>query len=152
MADEHTPSFILSDDNGTIELLNGVTFKANDHVNIRFMDTDTGNEYTKNIHLEEKCIVQDTAECEGEPHFFAQYIGWGYIPTGLKPDDCITWIQVADQNYHYYGECETNPPAPVEPPPPLANTGAGEVGLLLAASALLGAAGFWLKKKAKGNV
>ena len=119
MADSHKPTFELSSDNSTITLTDGSVFADNDHVNIIWTSPD-GVEHSLNIHLEAKCIDRTDAECAGDRHVWAQAIGKPSIETGLAADDCVDWIQVGLHNYHYYGDCETDPGTPVEPvePPP----------------------------------
>lgn len=96
----------------------GQVFQDNGHVNIK---TSLG---PANVHFEAKCITRTDAECAGDRHAQAQFIGKSSIPwtafgLGKKPF-CVTWVQLSQYNEHY-GEggqggvgtgCATPPPLP----------------------------------------
>lgn len=82
-----------------IQLQKGTTFPDNGHVNIR---TNLGD---RGVHFEAKCIDRDDAECAGERHAVAQYIGKEFIPWGAfgldKHTLCVTWVQISMYNEHF---------------------------------------------------
>lgn len=99
-----------------ILLVNGTNFPDGGHVNIHTTAPHT------DLHFEAKCIERTDAECAGALHDAAQYIGKNFIPWsafGLGAGDCITWVQVADYNYHFGAQEEEPvciPLPPTEPP------------------------------------
>lgn len=100
-----------------ITLPAGETFPDNGHVNIRTTQGSFG------VHFESKCITRTDAECAGERHELAQFIGKDFIPWsafGLVDEFCVEWVQISQYNEHF-GEggqpplCNT-PDTPPEPP------------------------------------
>lgn len=112
-SDSPTPYTV---DQTGITLPEGQTFQDNGHVNIRTTDGTTVN-----LHFEGKCIERTDAECAGERHAAAQFIGKSFIPWaafGLTADDCVAWGQLSQYNEHF-GEGGQPPVCltpPVEPP------------------------------------
>lgn len=103
-----------------------VPLEDNGHLNVR---TDAGVTY--NLHAEAKCVTRTDAECAGQRHEVAQYIGATHIPwsvIGVPNDACAVWVQRSGEDYHYgeHGEppyCLTeeepcpSPSDPTEPTP-----------------------------------
>lgn len=112
-SDSPTPYTV---DQTGITLPEGQTFQDNGHVNIRTTDGTTVN-----LHFEGKCIERTDAECAGERHAAAQFIGKSFIPWeafGLTVDDCVAWGQLSQYNEHF-GEGGQPPVCltpPVDPP------------------------------------
>lgn len=105
-----------------IQLNGGRTFEDNGHVNVRL-----SSGVTKNAHFESKCITRTDAECAGQRHAMAQYIGKSFMPwsaLGITKEDCIEWVQKSGENYHFgeHGEkpicCSSTPSEPPETEPP----------------------------------
>lgn len=103
-----------------ITLPDGETFRDNGHVNIK---TTSG---PANLHFEGKCVNRTDAECAGERHDAAQFIGKSFIPWsafGLTSEHCVSWVQLSDYNEHYGEGAQppvcltvTEPPVVVDPP------------------------------------
>ena len=95
-SDSPTPYEVTKDG---IQLPAGDTFSDNGHVNIKA----TGSTW-KDLHFEGKCITRTDAECSGDRHAAAQYIGKSSIPWeafGLKEPFCVTWTQLAQYKEHF---------------------------------------------------
>lgn len=94
-SDSPTPYTV---DGRGITLPVGEVFENNGHVNIK---TATGS---LSLHFEEKCVTRTDAECAGERHKAAQFIGKSYIPWsafGLKGEFCVCWVQLSAYNEHF---------------------------------------------------
>lgn len=105
----------------------GSTFEDNGHVNVRY--TVDGVEKSTGFHFEGKCVTRTDAECAGDRHTVAQFIGQSNIPwsaiTSSTEGVCITWIQLAQYTEHF-GEGGQEPfcfgtptPEPTETPTPV---------------------------------
>ena len=108
-SDDPTPYTV---DRAGITLPAGRVFQDNGHVNIRW---DGG---AKGLHFEAKCATRTDAECAGDRHAAAQFIGKSFLPWsafGLT-DECVTWVQISDFNEHY-GEGGQPPVCLVEETP-----------------------------------
>jgi hypothetical protein len=71
-----------------------------DHQEINIHSTPNGT----NIHFEAKCISRTDAECAGDPHSLAQYIGKSFLPWSafhLTGSFCVSWVQVGGYNQHF---------------------------------------------------
>lgn len=88
--------------------LNNRVFADNGHVNVRLSDGRT-----MNAHFESKCV---DASAKKNPECFsgngpnkaatAQFIGeslvsWSSLGIVLSADECVSWVQVDGENYHY---------------------------------------------------
>lgn len=81
-----------------ITLPSGSVFVDNQEINIHSTPSGT------NVHFEAKCISRTDAECAGDPHALAQYIGKSFIPWSafhLTGSFCVSWVQVGGYNQHY---------------------------------------------------
>lgn len=95
-----------------ITLPEGATFPDGGHVNVN------SEPNAWNMHFEAKCIDRTDYECAGKIHDDAQYIGASFIPWsafGLTGKFCVTWVQVANYDYHF-GENGEDPLCIGEPP------------------------------------
>lgn len=110
--DGHEPTFRVTMTPPGVQLINGTVFADNDHINVH---TTTGN---YNFHFEGKCVTRTDAECAGVRHEVAQFIGADFFPLQqFVPElGCVSWVQVAGHNYHYYGTCSTPSPSPTPTP------------------------------------
>jgi len=102
-------------DTAGITLPVDVSFTDNGHVNVH---TSVGN---RNLHFEGKCIDRTDAECAGDRHVTAQFIGASFLPWSafnLGDTFCVSWVQLSGFNEHF-GEGKQEPvcvsPEPVEP-------------------------------------
>ncbi|GAA2175899.1 hypothetical protein GCM10009846_27590 [Agrococcus versicolor] len=116
-----------------VTLPDGATFQDNGHVNVRYVVD--GRQRPANAHFEAKCVTRSDAECAGERHDLAQFIGQRTLPwdaMGLPANACIVWVQMSAYNEHF-GEggqapvCRTTasvpaPPAPTTPSEPTPTT------------------------------
>ena len=96
-SDAPTPYTVTKDG---IQLPAGDTFRDNGHINIKV----TGGSTKRDLHFEGKCITRTDAECAGDRHADAQYIGKSFIPWsafGLKGSFCVTWVQISHYNEHF---------------------------------------------------
>ena len=167
-SDSPTPYTV---DTEGITLPEGSVFLDNGHINVR-----TSDDRTVNVHFESKCIDRNDAECSGDRHKFAQYIGKSFIPWSVLGiylrSECVAWVQLSAFNEHF-GEggqapigypCSTDPEeptTPVEPEEPVTPTGlpatGGSIGwaLPLSAGLLTGTGGLligavrWRRKGAE---
>ncbi len=81
-----------------ITLPGGAVFKDNQEINVTSSPTGT------NVHFEAKCVTRTDAECAGDPHTLAQYIGTSFIPWSafhLSGSFCVSWVQVGGYNEHF---------------------------------------------------
>lgn len=83
-----------------IQLSDNVTFQDGGHINV------TSNGVTYNVHFEAKCINRTDAECAGDRHKWAQFIGksfigWDSIGIDMKHPYCISWVQLSQYNEHF---------------------------------------------------
>lgn len=82
-----------------IQLPAGVTFGDGWHVNSKTSQGDKG------LHFEAKCVDRTDAECAGERHEIAQYIGKSFLPWSAfgfdKKTLCVTWIQISAFDEHF---------------------------------------------------
>ncbi len=81
-----------------ITLPAGDVFRDNGHVNIK---TSGG---ARGLHFEGKCVIRTDAECAGQRHDAAQFIGQTTIPWsafGLSGEFCVTWVQISQYNEHF---------------------------------------------------
>src|SRR5690625_5092867 len=100
-----------------VHLPAGDTFPAGGHINVRYFDGDR-IQRTAGVHFEGKCIDRTDAECAGDRHEHAQFIGESFIPWsafGITEGSRITWVQVHGYNQHF-GEGGQKP-VPVGPKP-----------------------------------
>lgn len=104
-----------------ISLSGGSTFSDDGHINVRLAE----GAGTANVHFEAKCATRTDAECAGERHDHAQFIGQSFIPWSaftLPASGCVEWVQLSQYNEHF-GEggqapvCYGTPTPPVEPEP-----------------------------------
>lgn len=106
-----------------ISLPEGDVFPDNGHINVRL-----GSGKTVGVHFEGKCIDRSDAECAGDRHDHAQYIGKSFIPwsaMGVNIDkECVVWVQISHYNQHFgeggqppVGSCGVKPtPSPTPTP------------------------------------
>lgn len=98
-------------DQSGITLPAGDTFRDNGHVNIR------ADKPHNNLHFEGKCVTRTDAECAGQRHEAAQYIGKSFIPWsafGLTGEFCVPWVQISHYDEHF-GEGKDDHGNPVKP-------------------------------------
>lgn len=111
-----TPTFQLTYTPPGVQLTNGTVFEDNGHINIH---TTNGN---YNFHFESKCINRTDAECKGDRHAVAQYIGKDFFPLNefIAGLGCVKWIQVSGHSYHYKdkNDCVVPTPTPSGSPSP----------------------------------
>jgi hypothetical protein len=94
-SDSPTPYTV---DAAGVTLPAGQAFPDNGHVNIR---TDHGD---VNLHFESKCITRSDAECAGDRHAAAQFIGTSFIPWsafGLSCPFSVSWVQLSQFDEHF---------------------------------------------------
>lgn len=107
---DHDDKFAVSQSG--VSLLNGDTFPAHGHVNVRISTVD-GGERSQNLHFDPN---------NGHPG--GVYIGKSFYPVNLAPGECIIWVQVHQYNYHFDATKFGNespvcaPPKNSEPPRP----------------------------------
>lgn len=117
-SDSATPYSVTAEG---ITLAPGDVFADGDHVNIRYQAEGVG--LSDGVHFEAKCIEREDAECAGERHAIAQYIGQSFLPLSVFDYGtfaCVEWVQISKYPEHY-GEggqppvgpgCSTPTPTP----------------------------------------
>lgn len=126
-----TPTYEVTEDG--LQLIAGETFQDSYHVNVKLED----DPQQRNMHIEAKCLTKTDHECAAVRHSHvgltlheeAQFIGKNYLPwsaLGIKPGQCIEWLQVYSHDFHYgeQGEYPVCNVSVVEPPvvnPPVVN-------------------------------
>ena len=115
------PTFSVQSDG--LHLLNGETFQDAYHVNLKL----EGIAEQRNMHIEAKCLTKTDHECAAVRHYQvgltlheeALFIGKDFLPwsaLGIKPGQCIEWVQVAGHNYHFGENGEAPVCVPTTPP------------------------------------